>query len=193
MVPEAAEASQLSVVQEPEPKCIKEESEQEPEEAEVPKELDTSMDMKPLFLTQAMLTGPADAAWMGSMPWFWNSVQDPTASALTIFTDPIFGLKQAGHACAGGYPAFQAIFCGAEGAAYLPNPESCFLLCPRLTEPHCVGDTLPGSRCTEKDGEMTQGDLGREGKQSSEVKSQQWSADNVYTSVHFFYLKASFN
>lgn len=92
--PGATEASRFSIVQEPEPESIKEESEQEPEEPEVPKELDTSMDVKPCFLSRAMLTGLADATWTGEHDMVLEHfVQDPTVPALTIFIDPVFGLK----------------------------------------------------------------------------------------------------
>ncbi|XP_031208338.1 dynein heavy chain 2, axonemal isoform X2 [Mastomys coucha] len=91
--PGATEA-QLSVVQEPEPESIKEEFEQELEEPEVPKEQDSSLDVKPFFLSRAMLTGLADATWTGEHDTVLEHfVQDPTVPALTIFIDPIVGLK----------------------------------------------------------------------------------------------------
>ncbi|CAO2643769.1 Dynein axonemal heavy chain 2 [Lemmus lemmus] len=90
----AAEASRLSTVPEPEPESTKEESEHLVEEPEVQKELDTSMDVKPLFLSRAMLTGLADATWTEEHDAVLDHfVQDPTELALTIFIDPIFGLK----------------------------------------------------------------------------------------------------
>lgn len=78
-----------------------------------------------------------------------HSVQDPTAPAFTIFTDPIFGLK-----LELGMLVQVGTMLSRQSSEELK--ESCFLLCPRLMEPHCVGDTLLGSRYTEKDGEMRQ-------------------------------------
>ncbi|XP_040604880.1 dynein heavy chain 2, axonemal isoform X1 [Mesocricetus auratus] len=89
-----ADASLLSTDQEPEPESTKDESELVLEEPEVRKELDTSMDVKPLFLSRAMLTGLADAVWTEEhSAVLEHFVQDPTQPALTIFVDPIFGLK----------------------------------------------------------------------------------------------------
>nr|XP_034361929.1 LOW QUALITY PROTEIN: dynein heavy chain 2, axonemal [Arvicanthis niloticus] len=49
---------------------------------------------KPLFLSRAMLTGLADATWTGEHDMVLEHfVQDPSVPALTIFIDPIFGLK----------------------------------------------------------------------------------------------------
>lgn len=49
---------------------------------------------KPFFLSRAMLTGLADATWTGEHDTVLEHfVQDPTVPALTIFIDPIVGLK----------------------------------------------------------------------------------------------------
>ncbi|XP_075848159.1 dynein axonemal heavy chain 2 [Microtus pennsylvanicus] len=90
----AAEAALLSSAPEPEPESTKEESEHLLEEPEVRKELDTSIDVKPLFLSRAMLTGLADAEWTAEHDAVLEHfVQDPSEPAVTIFIDPIFGLK----------------------------------------------------------------------------------------------------
>ncbi|CAH6786111.1 Dnah2 [Phodopus roborovskii] len=89
-----ADASLLSIDQEPEPESTKDESELLLVEPEVRKELDTSMDVKPLFLSRAMLTGLADAVWKEEHKAVLEQfVQDPTQPVLTFFIDPIFGLK----------------------------------------------------------------------------------------------------
>lgn len=87
-------------------------------------------------------------------------VQDPSVPALTIFIDPVFGLKlELGMPVQVGTPLSRQ---SSLELKVLPTPDSCFLVCPRLMEPHCVGGTLLGNRCTEKDDEMRQGDLGKE-------------------------------
>ncbi|XP_036012662.1 dynein axonemal heavy chain 2 isoform X3 [Mus musculus] len=93
--PGATEASLLPDGQEPEPESGKEDSELEPEKSEKPTELGTSlMDMKPFFLSRTMLTGLADATWTGEHDMVLEHfVQDPAVPALTIFIDPVFGLK----------------------------------------------------------------------------------------------------
>ncbi|CAO2643767.1 Dynein axonemal heavy chain 2 [Lemmus lemmus] len=73
----AAEASRLSTVPEPEPESTKEESGE-----------------YLLLAVGAMLTGLADATWTEEHDAVLDHfVQDPTELALTIFIDPIFGLK----------------------------------------------------------------------------------------------------
>lgn len=66
-----------------------------------------------------MLTGLADATWTGEHDTVLEHfVQDPTAPVLTIFIDPIFGLKlELGMPVQVGTPLSR--LCGAEGAAYL--------------------------------------------------------------------------
>ncbi|XP_021031708.1 dynein heavy chain 2, axonemal [Mus caroli] len=93
--PGATEASLLPDGHEPEPESGKEDSELELEKPEEPTELSTSlMDMKPFFLSRTMLTGLADATWTGEHDMVLEHfVQDPAVPALTIFIDPIFGLK----------------------------------------------------------------------------------------------------
>ncbi|XP_074244239.1 dynein axonemal heavy chain 2 isoform X4 [Saimiri boliviensis] len=51
-------------------------------------------DVKPLFLSRAVLTGLADAVWTQEHDAVLEHfAQDPTESILTIFIDPCFGLK----------------------------------------------------------------------------------------------------
>eukprot|EP00072_Mus_musculus_P064693 XP_011247383.1 PREDICTED: dynein heavy chain 2, axonemal isoform X9 [Mus musculus] len=50
--------------------------------------------LKPFFLSRTMLTGLADATWTGEHDMVLEHfVQDPAVPALTIFIDPVFGLK----------------------------------------------------------------------------------------------------
>ncbi|XP_042138199.1 dynein axonemal heavy chain 2 isoform X2 [Peromyscus maniculatus bairdii] len=94
VAPGAAEASLLSADQEPEPESTKDESELVLEEPDQRKDLDTSTDVKPQFLSRATLTGLADAVWTEEHDTILERfVQDPMESTLTIFIDPISGLK----------------------------------------------------------------------------------------------------
>lgn len=81
-----------------------------------------------------MLTGLADATWTGEHDMVLEHfVQDPAVPALTIFIDPVFGLKlELGMPVQVGTPLSR--LCGA--AAYHPHPESRSLCAPRLMEPH---------------------------------------------------------
>ena len=91
-------------------------------------------------------------------------VQAPTAPALIIFIEPIHGWADtgAGHTCAGEVGALLSRQPFLElQVLHLSRILSQFL-CPRLMEPHRAGITLLGSRCTEKDGEMREGELGKE-------------------------------
>uniref|UniRef100_A0A8C8ZZR2 Dynein axonemal heavy chain 2 n=1 Tax=Prolemur simus TaxID=1328070 RepID=A0A8C8ZZR2_PROSS len=81
---------------EAEPESPKEEPEPVLEEPELQKEELTEpvVDVKPLFLSRAMLTGLADAVWTKEHDAFLERfAQDPAESILTIFIDPCCGLK----------------------------------------------------------------------------------------------------
>nr|XP_021503796.1 dynein heavy chain 2, axonemal [Meriones unguiculatus] len=91
---EAEEASLLSSALEPEPEVIREEYEQVPELPEIGEGMDASTDVKPLFLSRAMLTGLADSTWTTEHDAVLERfAQDPSEPVLTIFVDPICGLK----------------------------------------------------------------------------------------------------
>lgn len=139
---EAEEASLLSSALEPEPEVIREEYEQVPELPEIGEGMDASTDVKPLFLSRAMLTGLADSTWTTEHDAVLERfAQDPSEPVLTIFVDPICGLKlelgmpvQVGTPLPGSPPGAEGAFLAARGSR---NPLS--------------GDTRPpGSRCSER-------------------------------------------
>ncbi|KAF6093343.1 dynein axonemal heavy chain 2 [Phyllostomus discolor] len=75
---------------------LKENSEAALEESEVQKEnlQEPEVDVKPLFLSRAMLTGLADAKWTEEHDTILEHfAQDPSEPILTIFIDPCSGLK----------------------------------------------------------------------------------------------------
>ncbi|XP_055262069.1 dynein axonemal heavy chain 2 isoform X3 [Moschus berezovskii] len=79
-----------------EPEIIKEEPEPILEEPEIQKEeLEArEVDVKPLFLSRAVLTGLADATWTEEhSAVLEHFAQDPSEPILTIFIDPCMGLK----------------------------------------------------------------------------------------------------
>ncbi|XP_037663927.1 dynein heavy chain 2, axonemal isoform X3 [Choloepus didactylus] len=80
----------------PTPKPLQEEPESRFEEPEVQKEQfeEPQGDVKPFFLSRAMLTGLADAMWTEEHDAVLEHfVQDPSEAILTIFVDPCCGLK----------------------------------------------------------------------------------------------------
>ncbi|XP_046278077.1 dynein axonemal heavy chain 2 isoform X2 [Marmota monax] len=81
---------------EPEPVPLKEEHEpilEEPEGKEQQLE-ESEMDVKPLFLSRAAMTGLANADWTEEHDAILEHfAREPTESILTIFVDPYFGLK----------------------------------------------------------------------------------------------------
>ncbi|XP_048653960.1 dynein axonemal heavy chain 2 isoform X2 [Marmota marmota marmota] len=81
---------------EPEPVPLKEEPEpilEEPEGKEQQLE-ESEMDVKPLFLSRAAMTGLANADWTEEHDAILEHfAREPTESILTIFVDPYFGLK----------------------------------------------------------------------------------------------------
>lgn len=84
----------MPTIPEPEYEPMKEESEQAVEEPEEPEESDLSTDVKPIFLSRAMLTGLADSTWTAEHDAVLEHfAQDPSVPVLTIFVDPVFGLK----------------------------------------------------------------------------------------------------
>ncbi|KAM5307672.1 dynein axonemal heavy chain 2 [Glossophaga mutica] len=75
---------------------LKEESEPALVESEVQKEnlQELEVDVKPLFLSRAMLTGLADAKWTEEHDTILEHfAQDPSEPILTIYIDPCSGLK----------------------------------------------------------------------------------------------------
>nr|KAF6415508.1 dynein axonemal heavy chain 2 [Molossus molossus] len=81
---------------EPEAEPVRKEPEPTLEEPEVQKEeLQMSeVDVKPLFLSRAVLTGLADAKWTEEHDAILEHfAQDPSEPVLTIFIDPCLGLK----------------------------------------------------------------------------------------------------
>ncbi|XP_060146269.1 dynein axonemal heavy chain 2 isoform X4 [Globicephala melas] len=79
-----------------EPESLKEEPEPILEEPEIQKEelQECETDVKPLFLSRAMLTGLAAATWTEEHDTILEHfAQDPLEPILTIFIDPCLGLK----------------------------------------------------------------------------------------------------
>ncbi|XP_034845406.1 dynein heavy chain 2, axonemal [Mirounga leonina] len=79
-----------------EPEPLKEEPEPPLKEPEVEKEElpEPEVDVKPLFLSRAVLTGLADAVWTAEHDAILEHfAQDPSELILTIFIDPCMGLK----------------------------------------------------------------------------------------------------
>lgn len=95
---QAVEDAPPAAVPEPEPQP--ELSKEEPEpvldvpEVEEEEEVEPEADVKPLFLSRAVLTGLADAVWTeehdAALEQF---AQDSTQPVLTFYVDPCFGLK----------------------------------------------------------------------------------------------------
>ncbi|KAI4566385.1 hypothetical protein MJG53_015062 [Ovis ammon polii x Ovis aries] len=79
-----------------EPETIKENPEPVLEQPEIQKEEleEREVDVKPLFLSRAVLTGLADATWTEEhSAVLEHFAQDPSEPILTIFIDPCMGLK----------------------------------------------------------------------------------------------------
>ncbi|ELR57060.1 Dynein heavy chain 2, axonemal, partial [Bos mutus] len=79
-----------------EPETVKEEPEPVLEQPEIQKEEleEREVDVKPLFLSRAVLTGLADATWTEEHSTVLEHfAQDPSEPILTIFIDPCMGLK----------------------------------------------------------------------------------------------------
>ncbi|XP_005399515.1 PREDICTED: dynein heavy chain 2, axonemal isoform X2 [Chinchilla lanigera] len=94
--PQATESTVSATEPESEPELPKEETEPALVEPEVPKEEleELEVDVKPLFLSRAVLTGLADAVWTEEHDAVLKRfAQEPLESILTIFIDPCFGLK----------------------------------------------------------------------------------------------------
>ncbi|KAL2765787.1 dynein axonemal heavy chain 2 isoform 1 [Daubentonia madagascariensis] len=92
----AAQAVESALPASSEPEPVSEEPEPVSEEPELQKEelAEPVVDVKPLFLARAMLTGLADAVWTEEHDAVLERfAQDPTESILTIFIDPCCGLK----------------------------------------------------------------------------------------------------
>uniref|UniRef100_A0A2K5CLM4 Dynein axonemal heavy chain 2 n=1 Tax=Aotus nancymaae TaxID=37293 RepID=A0A2K5CLM4_AOTNA len=85
-------------VSEPEPQAELSKEEPEPQlegpQTQSEESVEPAADVKPLFLSRAVLMGLADAVWTQEHDAILEHfVQDPTESILTIFIDPCFGLK----------------------------------------------------------------------------------------------------
>uniref|UniRef100_A0A8C0I316 Dynein axonemal heavy chain 2 n=1 Tax=Balaenoptera musculus TaxID=9771 RepID=A0A8C0I316_BALMU len=94
---QAAEATlPASSESQAEPESLKEEPEPILEEPEIQKEelQEREVDVKPLFLSRAVLTGLAAATWTEEHNTILEHfAQDPSEPILTIFIDPCLGLK----------------------------------------------------------------------------------------------------
>ncbi|XP_019490496.1 PREDICTED: dynein heavy chain 2, axonemal-like, partial [Hipposideros armiger] len=122
------------------------------EKTEVQKEelQEPEVDVKPFFLSRAVLTGLADAKWTGEHDAILEHfAQDPSEPILTIFIDPCLGLKlDLGMPVQVGTPLSQTPRWPSRElrVLHISIIFDSYLLCPRSVEPHSVSDTLLGSR-----------------------------------------------